>query len=280
MYPGIWTLHFCHICAYIVCLCDWQLMSSELDEILREQNRQDDLCLQHYITELLWPSAPWHHLNIFVQFTWTQSSSGEETFWKRNCGPDVWSSSGEETFWKKELWTRHLVSRAFVVYLTLNQTDVSRWLGSEIIQNSVTFLAKIAKHGSLDKASEFQSPFSSSVPPVIFLDCWNSKSAVRRCLVGKVWVTTQTWVMIMKALSIGCGDPAERTFCKWGCTLWRVSGCLGCLFPADLKILWSLQCIHTHCITAQTNDGKQQGMQQFWRIIAHACRVVLTWVAR
>jgi len=34
----------------------WQLMCSELDEILREQNRQDKLCLQHYITELLWPS--------------------------------------------------------------------------------------------------------------------------------------------------------------------------------------------------------------------------------
>jgi len=28
-------------------------MSSELDEILHEQNRQDELCLQHYINDLL-----------------------------------------------------------------------------------------------------------------------------------------------------------------------------------------------------------------------------------
>ena len=38
---------------WFVCMRVWQLMSTELDAILREQNRQDDLCLQHYITELL-----------------------------------------------------------------------------------------------------------------------------------------------------------------------------------------------------------------------------------
>ena len=71
-------------------------MSSELDEILHEQNRQDELCLQHYINDLLWhtqttstPRQPSSSL------TWPPDHRRRES-WRRTGGfegetwPSVW----------------------------------------------------------------------------------------------------------------------------------------------------------------------------------------------
>ena len=89
----------CCLLTYLLrgCVCGvWQLMSSELDEILHEQNRQDELCLQHYINDLLWhtqttstPRQPSSSL------TWPPDHRRRES-WRRTGGfegetcPSVW----------------------------------------------------------------------------------------------------------------------------------------------------------------------------------------------